>query len=104
MVAVAEQEPYKSISMTEFEANHGKTITLEGLAVNAKPHSYLFTGYHVYIHSEDLFFWPKYIQGQVVKVTGRPIVVADDELEYAQITDVRKRYFFIVDSWTLKDQ
>jgi len=103
LIDVAKNKPYKSIPISEFEASHGKTITLQGLAVNDKPYSYLYSGYHIHIHTDDVFFWPDYLEGEKVEVTGKAIVVKDSELEYAQIKDYRTRYFFIVDSWTTID-
>ena len=62
------------ISRSQFEefAKAGKSVSFEGLAVNAKPLSYLFMEYHVYLISDRAFFWPPRMIGQRMRVTGVP--------------------------------
>lgn len=102
--AMSEEVRWTGISKEEFEEMNGKTITIEGMAVNSKPLCYVYvTSFHILCESEDVFFWPPYIEGERVRVTGRAIVKEERELTYAQTTDYIRRYYFQVESWSCVD-
>lgn len=90
------------ISQREFEANIGRRITIEGVAVNSKPYSYVYVDYHIYIPSGDEFFWPPYLEGQRVKITGTPVVMKHSKNVY-DLRNARKKYFFEAESYTLSE-
>jgi hypothetical protein len=100
---IDEFDLWRYITKEDFEAQNGNVITIEGMAVNSKPMSYVYvTSYHIFLIADYqyTFFWPPYLEGKRVRITGRAIVKEEKDLRYAQTTDYVRRYYLEVESWS----